>query len=370
LNSLSEIELFGIPVEVGWKERGAAVITVGIVGASGYTGGEAIRILLRHPEVQIVQATSESNAGHFVYTIHPNLRKQCQLKFIPIAQLQPCDVLFLCLPHGSAMRRIGQLEPLARLIIDLSADFRLRKPEDYVTWYGHAHESPDYLGRFVYGIPELHRETIKTSRFLTGAGCLATASILGLRPLFLHDVVARREVIVEAKVGSSAAGDTPSLSTHHPERSGSMRSFQATGHRHTAEILQEVGLGRPLEVHFSATAIEAVRGILATCHVFLKDGVEEKDIWKVYRAEYGDEPFIRIVKDRQGIYRYPEPKILTGTNYCDIGFEKDPRGPRLVVMSALDNLTKGAAGNGVQAMNLACGLPETTGLDFPGLHPI
>jgi len=346
------------------------LIRVGIVGASGYTGGETIRILLRHPQVEIVQATSESNAGHYLHTIHPNLRKQCQLKFIPIGELQPCDVLFLCLPHGSAMRRIGQLESLAKTVIDLSADFRLRNADDYVTWYGHAHDAPAYLAQFVYGIPELHRQEIKESRFLTGAGCLATASILGLRPLFLHDVVARREVFIEAKVGSSAAGDTPNLSTHHPERSGSMRSFQATGHRHTAEILQEVALGQSLDVHFSATAIEAVRGILATCHVFLKDGVEEKDIWKVYRSEYGNEPFIRIVKERQGIYRYPEPKILAGTNFCDIGFEKDPRGSRLVVMSALDNLVKGAAGNGVQAMNLACGLPETTGLEFPGLHPV
>jgi LysW-gamma-L-alpha-aminoadipyl-6-phosphate/LysW-L-glutamyl-5-phosphate reductase len=346
------------------------VITVGIVGASGYTGGEALRLLLRHPQVEIVQATSESNAGRFLHTIHPNLRKQSQLKFIPIGELTPCDVLFLCLPHGSAMRRIGQLEPLARTLIDLSADFRLRQAEDYDTWYGHPHEAPDYLGRFIYGIPELHRTEIAGGRLLTGAGCLATASILGLLPLFKHDVLARREVVIEAKVGSSAAGDTPSLSTHHPERSGSMRSFQATGHRHTAEILQELSFGRPLDVHFSATAIEAVRGILATCHVFLKDGLEEKDIWKLYRAEYGTEPFIRIVKERQGIYRYPEPKILAGTNFCDIGFEKDPRGPRLVVMAALDNLVKGAAGNGVQAMNLAHGLPETLGLEFPGLHPV
>jgi N-acetyl-gamma-glutamyl-phosphate/LysW-gamma-L-alpha-aminoadipyl-6-phosphate reductase len=131
-----------------------------------------------------------------------------------------------------------------------------------------------------------------------------------------------------------------------------------------------LSFGRPPAVHFSGTAIEAVRGVLATSHVFLKDGVEEKDIWKVYRAEYGEEPFIRIVKERQGIYRYPEPKILAGSNFCDIGFEKDPRGNRLVVMAALDNLVKGAAGNGVQAMNVACGLPETLGLDFPGLHPV
>jgi N-acetyl-gamma-glutamyl-phosphate/LysW-gamma-L-alpha-aminoadipyl-6-phosphate reductase len=346
------------------------MITVGIVGASGYTGGEALRILLRHPNVDVIQVTSESNAGHFLYTIHPNLRKQSQLKFTSINDLKPCDVLFLCLPHGSAMRRIGQLEGMAKTIIDLSADFRLRNADDYPIWYEHPHEAPQYLERFVYGIPELHRKPISQARFITGAGCLATASILGLLPIFKHDVLAKREVYIEAKVGSSAAGDTPNLSTHHPERSGSVRSFQPTGHRHTAEIVQELSFGQPLAVHFSATAIEAVRGVLATCHVFLKDGVEEKDLWKVYRSEYGDEPFLRIVKERQGIYRYPEPKILAGTNFCDVGFEKDGRGSRLVIMAALDNLVKGAAGNGVQAMNLACGLPETAGLEFPGLHPI
>jgi len=346
------------------------MITVGIVGASGYTGGETLRILLRHPGVEVLQATSESNAGHFLHTLHPNLRKQTQLKFTSLNDLKPCDVLFLCLPHGSAMRRIAALEGIAGKLIDLSADFRLRHPDDYPTWYGHPHEAPQYLGRFVYGIPELHRKAIAEATHITGAGCLATASILGLLPLFRHDVIARREVFIEAKVGSSAAGDTPNLSTHHPERSGAVRSFQPTGHRHTAEIIQELGFGQPLQVHFSATAIEAVRGVLATCHVFLKDGVEEKDLWKVYRAEYGAEPFLRVVKERQGIYRYPEPKLLAGTIFCDVGFEKDPRGARLVVMAALDNLGKGAAGNAVQAMNIACGLPETMGLEFPGLHPV
>jgi LysW-gamma-L-alpha-aminoadipyl-6-phosphate/LysW-L-glutamyl-5-phosphate reductase len=346
------------------------MLTVGIVGASGYTGGEALRILLRHPGVEVLQATSESNAGHFLHTLHPNLRKQTPLKFTSLNDLKPCDVLFLCLPHGSAMRRIATLEGVAGKLIDLSADFRLRNPDDYPTWYGHPHEAPQYLARFVYGIPELHRKAIAEATHITGAGCLATASILGLVPLFRHDLIARREVFIEAKVGSSAAGDTPNLSTHHPERSGAVRSFQPTGHRHTAEIIQELGFGQPLQIHFSGTAIEAVRGVLATCHVFLKDGIEEKDLWKVYRAEYGAEPFMRVVKERQGIYRYPEPKLLAGTNFCDVGFEKDPRGSRLVVMAALDNLGKGAAGNAVQAMNIACGLPETMGLEFPGLHPV
>ncbi len=346
------------------------MITASIVGASGYTGGETLRLLLRHPEVTLQQVTSESNAGHYIYAIHPNLRKQCTLKFTPLSELAACDVLFLCLPHGSAMRRIAQLAPLAKTVIDLSADFRLRHADDYPTWYGHPHEAPQLLDQFVYGIPELHRDAIKGARFITGAGCLATASILGLLPLFKHDLLARPEAFIEAKVGSSAAGDTPNLSTHHPERSGSLRSFQPTGHRHTAEIVQELTFGAAPTIHFSGTAIEAVRGILATSHVFLKAGVEEKDVWKAYRAAYAAEPFVRIVKERQGIYRYPEPKILAGTNYCDVGFEKDPRSTRLVVMAALDNLVKGAAGNGVQAMNVAFGLPETLGLEFPGLHPV
>jgi N-acetyl-gamma-glutamyl-phosphate/LysW-gamma-L-alpha-aminoadipyl-6-phosphate reductase len=346
------------------------VIKVGIVGASGYTGGEALRILLRHPGVEVVQATSESNAGRLVHTIHPNLRKVSGLKFVQMADLVPCDVLFLCLPHGTAMRRIGELEGVGRILIDLSADFRLRRAEDYLTWYGHAHEAPQYLERFVYGIPELHRQAIAGARLITGAGCLATASILGLLPLVRHGLLERPELFIEAKVGSAAAGNSPNLSTHHPERSGSIRSFQPTGHRHTAEIAQELSGETPLQVHFSATAIEAVRGILATAHVFVKPGIEEKDLWRAYRATYGDEPFMRLVKDRQGIYRYPEPKILAGTNYCDVGFEKDERGTRVVVMAALDNLVKGAAGNGVQAMNVACGLPETSGLEFPGLHPV
>ena len=194
-------------------------------------------------------------------------------------------------------------------------------------------------------------------------------------PLFKHDVLAKRGgLLLKTKVGSSAAGDTPNLSTHHPERSGSIRSFQPTGHRHTAEIVQEAQLrSGPPTVHFSATAIEARarHSDLRRTSSSRKTSERRRRTWRVYRAEYGEEPFVRTVKERQGIYRYPEPKILAGTNFCDIGFEKDPRGDRLVVMAALDNLVKGAApGYGVQAMNVACGLPEAAGLEFPGLHPV
>ena len=241
---------------------------------------------------------------------------------------------------------------MAKTIIDLSADFRLRNPDDYPTWYGHPHEAPHYLARFVYGIPELHREEINGVAAHHG-GRLPRH---GLHPGAAAALQARRRGAargVHRGQGRLFGGRRHAEPLHPPSRAQRLRPLLP------ADRTPPHGGDRPgsrpraaaRTVHFSATAIEAVRGILATCHVFLKDGVEEKDIWKVYRAEYGNEPFIRIVKERQGIYRYPEPKILAGTNFCDIGFEKDPRGSRLVVMSALDNLVKGAAGNGVQAMN-------------------
>lgn len=348
------------------------MVTVSIVGGSGYAGGEALRLLLAHPYVTVKQVTSESNAGKYVHTVHPNLRKRTDLKFSPKAQLERCDVLFVALPHGVAMTEIEALLEKAEIVIDLSADFRLRNPADYVTFYEHEHTKPELLAEFVYGIPELHREEMKTANHISSAGCLATAAILGLYPLFRASIVdLERPVVIEGKTGSSGAGGGVSLATHHPERSGAMRSFKPTGHRHTAEIIQELTVdGRAPQVWFSATSIEAVRGILSTAHVFLKEPLDEREIWKVYRAAYKDEPFMRIVKEKQGIYRVPEPKILTGSNYCDVGFERDPLSNRLVVMAALDNLMKGASGQAVQAMNIRCGFPETTALDFPGLHPV
>lgn len=340
---------------------------VAIVGAAGYTGGELLRILLDHPEVGEIQAGSESQAGKFVWASHPNLRKRTDLRFVSYGDLAPADVVFLALPHGEAMRRLDEFRGLGTLCIDLSADHRLREPEDYVRWYGQAHPHPERLARFVYGIPELHRDRIRGARDLSGAGCNATAVILGALPLARAGLIDRgRPIVAEAKVGSSEGGREASEATHHPERSGAVRSFAPVGHRHTAEMEQELGVPR---VDFSGTSIEMVRGVLATSHVPLVRDLDEKAVWKIYRDAYGAEPFVRIVKEKAGIYRYPEPKILSGSNYCDIGFALDPRGQRLVVVSAIDNLVKGAAGNCVQAMNVACGYPETAGLAFPGLHP-
>jgi N-acetyl-gamma-glutamyl-phosphate/LysW-gamma-L-alpha-aminoadipyl-6-phosphate reductase len=347
-----------------------AQMSVSIIGASGYTGGELLRLLLFHPEVEIKQVTSERFFGKPIHKVHPNLRKLSNLKFSSLSDLEFSDLLFLCLPHGESMRKIDEYKKLSKKIIDLSADFRLHSPELYMKWYKKPHENKVVLNDFVYGIPELHREEMKKTDYVSSAGCNATATILALYPLFKNDLVEPDKTVVEVKVGSSEGGNKFSLASHHPERSGCVRSFSPTGHRHVAEMIQELGMGKEIQIHFSATSIDMVRGVLATSHVFLKKSMDEKDIWKVYRDVYGDEPFIRIVKEREGNYRYPEPKLLSGTNYCDIGFEIDPHSNRLVVISAIDNLMKGAAGQAVQAMNLMNGFDETTALQFPGLNPV
>lgn len=342
------------------------MIRASIVGGSGYTGGELLRLLLAHPEVEIAQVTSERFAGKSVHKAHPNLRKTAALKFSAMEDLEHVDLLFLALPHGRAMAGIDRFRDLAPTLIDLSGDFRLDDPVAYRKWYGHDHARPELLDEFVYGIPEVNRERLAGARLATGAGCNATATILALQPLYRRGLVER--AVVEVKTGSSEAGNAASDASHHPERSGAVRSYKPTGHRHVAEMLQV--LGNDAHVHFSATSIEMVRGILATSHVFLNERITEKDAWKIYREDYGDERFIRIVKERSGIYRYPEPKLLAGTNYCDIGFELDADADRLVVISAIDNLMKGAAGQAVQCFNIMHGFPEDTALTFTGLHPV
>jgi LysW-gamma-L-alpha-aminoadipyl-6-phosphate/LysW-L-glutamyl-5-phosphate reductase len=348
-------------------------ITASIAGGSGYTGGELLRLLLGHPDVEVGQVTSERRTGKRVVGVHPNLRKRTDLKFSSVEDLQPCDVLFLALPHGSSGERIERFLGVAPVIIDLSADFRLHDHQEYPRWYGHEHPHPEFLDRFVYGIPELHRNEMQSANAISSAGCLATAAILGLYPLFADGLVDQEKpVVVEVKTGSSGAGAEEGLASHHPERSGVMRSFKPTGHRHTAELEQELrgSAGTPPPIAFSATAVEAVRGVLATSHVFLREPLTERDLWKVYRRCYGSEPFIRLVKENSGVFRYPEPKILTGSNYCDVGFELDEENNRVVVLAAIDNLMKGASGQAVQAMNIRFGFPEEAGLEFAGLHPI
>ena len=339
---------------------------VGIVGGSGYTGGELLRLLLRHPKVEVAQVTSDSMAGKPIGRAHPNLRKVTDLTFTPHSDLEPCDLLFLAMPHGRSMGRMSQFLVRAGKVIDLSADFRLKDPALYREYYGVEHPCPDLLAQSVYGLPELHREAIRQATLVSGPGCIATAAILAIHPLAKAGLIDPERLVVDAKTGSSAGGVDGGTASQHPERSGVMRIYAPAGHRHTAEIEQETGVKVALSCH----AVEAVRGILATCHAFLQDSVTSKDLWRVYREAYHGEPFVRIVTEPAGLYRYPEPKILAGTNFCDVGFALDAHANRVVAVAALDNLMKGAAGTAVQCMNLVAGYPETMGLDFLGLHPV
>ncbi|MGI0071388.1 MAG: N-acetyl-gamma-glutamyl-phosphate reductase [Thermoplasmata archaeon] len=337
-----------------------------IVGGSGYVGGELLRLLLRHGEVEVAQVTSDSMAGKSVARAHPNLRRATTLEFVPHSARKPADVTFLATPHGQSMAVVPEILSTGGLVVDLSADFRLRDPDLYPTYYRAEHPHPDLLREAVYGLPELHRDALRSARLIAVPGCMATASILALHPLAAAGLLDREHVVVDAKTGSSAGGQAPGPAGAHAERSGSMRAYAAAGHRHTAEIEQETGLTVALSCH----AVEAVRGILATVHGFLTRPVDEKELWRTYRAAYGTEPFLRIVHEADGIHREPEPKILAGTNFCDLGFASDPHARRVVALAAIDNLMKGAAGNAVQCLNVRAGFPETTALDFLGLHPI
>lgn len=342
--------------------------TVSIIGGSGYGGGELLRLLLGHPNVEVKQATSRSHLGEYVYQAHPNLRKRTQLKFVDPAQVEPVDVLFLALPHGQAQNHIAQYTALAEKVIDLSADFRLKDPAQYQKWYGEPHAAPGWLGKFVYGLPELRRAEMAGASYISGVGCNATASNLALLPLVRAGLIdLDQPVYVEIKVGSSESGAEGNAGSHHAERANVIRTFSAFGHRHTAEVIQELGL---TNISLTMTAVDLVRGALATAHAKVKPGVTNKDLWKAYRAAANENPFLRVVKEQRGIYRVPEPKIVAGSNYADIGFELDESTGHIVSICAIDNLMKGASGTAVQCLNLVMGWEETLGLEFAGLHPI
>lgn len=343
-------------------------LQVSIVGGSGYVGGELLRLLLFHPQVTVKQITSVSQTGKFTHQAHPNLRNVTDLKFSHPETLEPCDLLFLAQPHGYAAHHIDQFASLAERIIDTSADFRLRDTTAYTQWYGEPHPAPAWLSKFVYGLPERYRTELAGANYVSGVGCNATVTNLALMPLAQAGLLEGCQVVADVKVGSSEGGARPNEGSHHPERSGSVRSFRPTGHRHQAEIQQV--LGHNFELYMSVTSVEMIRGALVTAHCLLKEALTDRDLWKIYRQSYNEEPFIRLVKQRTGIYRYPDTKLLPGTNYCDVGFEAEADSQRVVVIAALDNLVKGAAGSAVQAMNVMLGWPETLGLEFPGLHPV
>lgn len=341
------------------------MIRASIVGGSGFTGGELLRLLHFHPEVEVAQITSREHAGRYVYTVHPTMRNVSKLQFVHPDALEETDLLFLAVPHGHSAKNIEHYASLAPKIIDLSADFRLNSAEAYQQWYGQEHASPEWLEKFVYGLPEFRREALRGANYASGVGCNATTLNLALAPLVNSGLV--DSIHAELKVGSSEGGNSPNAGSHHPIRSGAVRAYAATGHRHMAEA--HMILGEDVHLRFSVTAIEMVRGIHLLAHVELNKEIAEKDLWKLYRGAYRDEPFIRLVASKTGLHRLPEPRVVAGTNYCDIGFALDTDGRHVVMIAALDNLGKGAAGSAVQSMNLMLNLNECAGLEFSGIYP-
>ena len=319
--------------------------------------------------------TSRQSVGEYVFNVHPNLRGLTQLKFVPqdIAELQKnCDLVFTATPHGGSVNLVPKLLDAGLKVIDMSADFRLKNPDDYEKWYGWKHANPQLLKEAAYGLPELYRQEIKSARLVACPGCMATVTILALAPVIKADLVEKNRIVVDVKIGSSGAGSKPTIASHHPERFGGVRPYKVAGHRHLAEIEQELNnlTSEPVTVSFTPHAVNMVRGILSTIHVFPKTPLTDKDVWKTLRSQYEGEPFIRFVKYQKGPYQLPDPKVTMGTNFCDIGFELDPHANRLLLFSAIDNMVKGASGQGVQCLNIMMGIDENTGLKSTGFHPM
>jgi N-acetyl-gamma-glutamyl-phosphate/LysW-gamma-L-alpha-aminoadipyl-6-phosphate reductase len=346
------------------KTATAQTYTATVVGASGFTGGELCRLLVDHPNVEVETVTSRQYENRSLGTVHPNLR-DTELRFSAPSDLPSTDLLFAATPHGVPMEQIDEFRDAAETVVDLSADFRLPDAAAYDEWYD-GHDAPEHLEDAVYGLPELTREQLPGAELIAAGGCNATATILGLAPLVEANLVSDDDqVVVDVKVGSSEGGAGGGAAASHAERSGVVRPYAPTGHRHEAEIEAYLGLSTA----FTAHAVDMVRGASATCHVF-PEQVSNGDLWTAYRGAYEDEPFVELIAGGSGVYRYPEPKAVAGTNNAQVGFEIDPDSGRVVVFSAIDNVVKGSAGQAVQAANVALGLAEAAGLNHRGLHPV
>jgi N-acetyl-gamma-glutamyl-phosphate/LysW-gamma-L-alpha-aminoadipyl-6-phosphate reductase len=349
-------------------------VRAAIVGASGYTGGEVLRLLAGHPRVELIAATSREYEGKPVSSIHLHLRSILgAMKFSALqieSIVRDADVVFLCTPAGVSMGMARRFVEAGVKVVDLSPDFRLKDASLYETWYGFRHGDPELLAESVLGLPELHREEIRMAKLVACPGCNSTAAILSLAPAVKEGLIDLSHIAVDVKVGSSEAGRHASQGTHHPERANVVRPYEADGHRHVAEVEQELSAlaGRSVRVSMVPHAVGMVRGALATSHVWIDGSMDETTIWRAYAKHYGKEPFVRIV--RTGPVKYPDPKYVIGSNYCDLGFAVERPRLRAALFAAIDNLMKGAAGQAVQCMNIMLGLDEREGLGQAPISPV
>lgn len=345
------------------------MVRVGIIGASGYTGVELARLLCRHPQVELTVATSRQYAGRAMADVYPSLRGLCAVvcEASSGAELAAkADLFFLAVPHQTAMAIVPGLLEAGKKVVDLSADFRIHDPAVYEQWY-QAHTAQGYLAEAVYGLPEIHRRQIPTARLVANPGCYPTSVILALAPLLEAGVIRPESIIIDSKSGTSGAGRGAQVGSLYCEVTDGFKAYKVGEHRHTPEIEQELsGLcGRAVVVSFTPHLVPMSRGILSTIYAELAPGTTSEQVTSLYHARYGHEPFVRLCP--QG--SYPATQFLRGSNFCDLGFKIDGRTNRIVIISAIDNLVKGAAGQAVQNMNLLCGFPETEGLMVVPLFP-
>lgn len=350
------------------------MVKVGVVGATGYTGVELVRILSGHPEVELVHVASRSHTGTPLGAVHPHLGLKglpgtLSLETVEVEVVsRGAEVVFLALPHGVAPGLVPGLLAAGVTVIDLGADFRLKDASLYEAWYGGAHPQRELMARAVYGLPELHREEIRGADLVANPGCYPTAAILALYPLLRENLLDHTTIVVDAKSGVSGAGRSISLGLHYSEVNDNLKAYSPAGtHRHTPEIEQELGriAGGPLIISFTPHLVPMTRGILATVYGQLQGKHTAADLIALYHDTYQQEPFVEVLAEGS----LPQTKHVFGSNHCQLGVHVDERTGRAVVVSVIDNLVKGAAGQAVQNMNLVLGLDERTGLGFRGIFP-
>jgi len=345
------------------------MIKIGIYGASGYTGQECLRLLLRHSGIEVVAITSRRYAGLSIADVYPVFSGLTSLSFMdasPQEVAELADVIFLALPHSESMKVAPLFWESGKKVVDLSADYRLRDIAVYESWYGR-HASPHLVPEAVYGIPELYREEVARTRFVANPGCYPTSVILGMAPALKNKLIDPASVIVDSKSGTSGAGREPQVGSLFCEVNETFKAYKVGSHRHTPEIEQELSrlAGQEMNISFTPHLLPIDRGILSTIYATLTQEVTSAALSEIYRNFYAGERFVRIC--RPGTF--PNVAFVRGSNYCDIGTAVDARTHRLIVVSVIDNLVKGAAGQAIQNMNILCGFPEYMGLEMIALFP-
>lgn len=345
-------------------------IKVAVVGANGYIGGETVRLLARHPSVEITTLTSRQFAGKNVAEVFPALRGILDMQLVEpdVDEISKnSDAIFLAIPHTQAMPMVASLIERGMRVLDHSADFRLKDVKAYEEWYKADHTEAALLEKSVYGLPELHGEEIRDAQLVALPGCYPTGTLLALAPAIKHKLIDLGSIVISSMSGVSGVGQKPTQRAHYPETADNLCAYGVTSHRHTPEIEQELSLvaGETLKVLFTPHLVPANRGILTNATAWALAETSPEKLVKIYEEFYEDAPFVRVCKPGS----YPEIRFVRGSNYCDIGLAYDERTKKLIAISAIDNLCKGAAGQGIQCMNIMFGLPEQSGLSSIALTP-